>query len=280
MPSYTDSYSEHSETIEAVLGHVRRRHLLTPDAAEEFSSWARLRLLEDDCAVLRKFREQSTIRTYLTTVLLHLFLDWRNAQWGRWRPSAQARRVGPLAIELERFVLRDQRDYGEAVETLVATRLAASRVECDEVWAKLKRQPTRKMTSVEVLVEVPARDEAHARVDFNDVQARVERISQALRAALRRLADQEQVILRLSYVNEFTAKQIGAALGLESKPLYRRIEQIQGKLGQLLRASGLTKDETLDAFRHPDVDLGEILDQELRKPKVGPSTHENAGGVA
>lgn len=279
MAEPTDPYSEHADTIEGVLAHVRRRHLLTPDAAEEFSSWARLRVLEDDHAILRKFRGQSTLRTYLTTVLLHLFLDWRNAQWGRWRPSATARRAGPLAIELERLVLRDQRDYDEAIDTLVAAGVASSRAECDEVWSTLKRQPLRKMTSVEVLVEVPAADEAQARVDFDDPDGRAARIGQAFRRALRQLADQEQVILRLSYVNAFTAKQIGAALGLEAKPLYRRIEQIQGKLGQFLRAGGLSKEETLAVFRNPDIDLGEILDQELRKPKVGPSIDENAGGV-
>ena len=109
---------------------------MTPDAADEFASWARLRLFEDDCAVLRKFRGESTIRTYLTTVLVHLFLDWRNAQWGRWRPTASARRLGPLAIELERLVLRDGRDYEEAVGTLVSTQAAVSPTECDEVWSR------------------------------------------------------------------------------------------------------------------------------------------------
>ena len=76
----------------------------------------------------------------------------------------------------------------------------------------------------------------------------------------------------------FDAKQIAAATGLEAKPLYRRIEQIVAKLGQNLQAAGLTKDEVLDLLRNPDVDLGEILNEELRKPKPGPSTPENAGG--
>lgn len=278
MAETTDPYSDHSETIEAVLAHVRRRHLLSPDAAEEFSSWARLRLIEDDSAILRKFRGQSTIRTYLTTVLLHLFLDWRNAQWGRWRPSAVARRLGPLAIELERLVLRDGRGYEEAVEILLSIRAAASRAECDETWAQLKRQPVRKMTTTEALVDVPSVDGSHAHVDFESGQGKAVRVGAALRRSLRHLESDEQVILRLSYVNRFTAKQIAAVMHLEAKPLYRRIEQIEGKLGALLLADGLTKEEVLDVFQNPDVDLGEILDEELRKPKDGPSTEENAGG--
>ncbi len=251
---------------------------MSPDAAEEFSSWARLRLIEDDGAILRKFRGQSTIRTYLTTVLLHLFLDWRNAQWGRWRPSALARRLGPLAIELERLVLRDGRDYEEAVEILLSIRAAASRAACDETWAQLKRQPVRKMTTTDALVDVATVDGSHARVDFESVQGKALRVGAALRRSLRRLESDEQVILRLSYVNKFTAKQIAAVMHLEAKPLYRRIEQIEAKLGALLLAGGLARDEVLDVFQSPDIDLGEILDEELRKPKDGPSTEENAGG--
>jgi len=277
---HTDPYSEHSETIEAVLAHVRRRHLLSPDAAEEFSSWARLRLIEDDGAILRKFRGQSTLRTYLTTVLVHLFLDWRIAQWGRWRPTALARRLGPLAIELERLVLRDGRDYEEAVEALLSIRAAGSRAECDGAWAQLKRQPVRRMTGTDGLNDMPSPDDAHAHVDFESAQAKAARLTAALRRSLRGLEDQEQIILRLSYVNRFTAKQIAAVLGVEAKPLYRRIEQIEAKLGALLQSGGLIREEALGVFRDASVDLGEILDEELRKPKPGPSTTENAGGGA
>ena len=182
-------------------------------------------------------------------------------------------------MELERLVLRDGRDYEEAVGTLLSTQAARSRAECDETWARLKRQPVRKMTSTEVLVDVPARDEAHTRVDFEDSSLKAQRVSSAVRQSLRRLDHQEQIILRLNYVNNFTAKQIADVTGLVAKPLYRRIEQIVAKLGQNLQAAGLTKDETLDLFRNPEVDLGEILNEELRKPNPGPSRAENAGAM-
>lgn len=278
MVEPTDPYSEHSETIEAVLAHVRRRHLLSPDAAEEFSSWARLRLFADDCAILRKFRGQSTIRTYLTTVLLHLFLDWRNSQWGRWRPSAKARRLGPLAVELERLVLRDGREYEEALEYVISVGAAVSRAQCDELWSQLKRQPVRRMTTVDALDVVAVPDDDREAIDFEDSGSKAQRVAHGLRQALRQLVNEDQFILRLTYVNGFTAKQIGEALGLESKPLYRRIEQIEAKLGAQLLAAGLSKEEVLGIFKSADVDLGEILDEELRKPKNGPSTTMNAGG--
>src|SRR6185436_19213940 len=122
----------------------------------EFASWARLRLIDNDCAILRKFEGRSSMRTFLITVVQRLFLDWRNAEWGKWRPTADARRVGPLAIELERLIIRDQLSFNEAVETLVARNMAASREVCEAAWASLPQRPGRKTTDESVLLNVPA----------------------------------------------------------------------------------------------------------------------------
>ena len=112
-------YSEHSDTIESVLAYTRRAHRLSADDGDEFSSWVRLRLLEDDGAILAKFRGLSTFKTFLVTVIQRLFLDWRIKEWGKWRPTADARRLGPVAIELERLVLRDHLEF-ERVEQMFA----------------------------------------------------------------------------------------------------------------------------------------------------------------
>ena len=66
-----------------------------------------LKLIDDDYQILRGFRERSSLRTYLSTVVERLFLDYRIRQWGKWRPSAQARRAGALAVRLEALLHRD-----------------------------------------------------------------------------------------------------------------------------------------------------------------------------
>ncbi|MFA5910466.1 MAG: sigma-70 family RNA polymerase sigma factor [Vicinamibacterales bacterium] len=278
--SSTDSYSEHSETIEAVLAFVSRRHRLAPDDGDEFSSWARLRLIADECAVLRKFRGTSSLRTYLISVVLHLFQDWRNAQWGRWRPSAQARTLGPVAVELEKLVSRDGRDYEEAVETLVTTGQAKSRHECDEVWARLPRRGSRRFTDPDVLDDVPAPAGSTDWLGFDDPHELATRASEALAQALRGLPPQEQLIIRLRYLDGFTVPRIADAIGGEQKPYYRRIEQIHEKLGASMMAAGVTVEELHALFSNPEAELGEILAAELGKLRVGPSTSSNAGGGA
>jgi len=81
VPPSTDFYTTHAAVIESALAQATRSHRLAPDAADEFCSWARLRLLDHDQAILRKFAGRSQFRTFLITVVQRLYLDWRNAEW-------------------------------------------------------------------------------------------------------------------------------------------------------------------------------------------------------
>src|SRR5215472_1056914 len=105
-------------TIEALVQMVARQQRMSWAEAEEFASIVRLRLIENDYAILRKFRGGSTLRTYLTVVIARQALDYRDACWGRWRPSRTARRLGPAAVALERLVVRDGLSFEEAWRTL------------------------------------------------------------------------------------------------------------------------------------------------------------------
>src|SRR5438067_6487981 len=93
--------------IDDVTALVCRRHRLSGAEAEDFASEVRLHFIARDSDVLRRFEGRSTLRTFLSVVIHRLFLDYRNRLWGKWRPSAEARRLGPTAILAERLVSRD-----------------------------------------------------------------------------------------------------------------------------------------------------------------------------
>src|SRR5262249_26292549 len=101
---YSALLLQHLPWIERAAGGLCRRHALDPDECDDFASYTKARLLDDDYAVLRKFRGESALTTYLTVVLSMFFRDYRVSRWGRWRPSAAARRRGPLAVRLETLV--------------------------------------------------------------------------------------------------------------------------------------------------------------------------------
>src|SRR5215472_17913272 len=102
------------QTIEGLVQMVARQQRMTWAEAEEFASIVRLRLIENDYAILRKFRGGSSLRTYLTVVIARQALDYRDACWGRWRPSRAARRLGRTAVTLERLIVRDGFTLDEA----------------------------------------------------------------------------------------------------------------------------------------------------------------------
>ena len=64
-----DPFITHADTNESALAHICRARRLAPDHAEEFCAWARLRLIDNDHAILRKFQGRSTLRTFLVTVV-------------------------------------------------------------------------------------------------------------------------------------------------------------------------------------------------------------------
>jgi RNA polymerase sigma factor for flagellar operon FliA len=273
-------YSEHADTIESVLAYTRRAHRLSADDGEEFSSWARLRLLEDDCAILGKFQHLSTFKTYLITVIQRLFLDWRIKEWGKWRPTADALRGGPVAIELERLVIRDGFDFEQAVETLMSKGIAHSRDECDRAWAELPRRGARRRTNDEVLAHTVAASPPDP-IDTEEDRACAVRARAALAAAIPGLTPQEQLIIRLRYQDGFTVARIAQVIGEEQKPLYRRIEQILARLRASLLAAGVSADSVRDLLGNPVVELGAVFPASSGgKTKVGPSRRSNAGGEA
>jgi RNA polymerase sigma factor (sigma-70 family) len=274
-------YTEHADTIESVLAYTRRAHRLSADDGDEFSSWARLRLLEDDGAILAKFRGLSTFKTFLVTVIQRLFLDWRIKEWGKWRPTADARRLGPVAIELERLVLRDHLEFEQAAETLIAKGTAVSREECDRAWAELPRRPARQRAGEQALDTVASDAPPSDPVAIQEQFASAGKASGALAAAIPGLTPQEQLIIRLRFQDGFTVARIAQLIGEEQKPLYRRIDQILARLRGTLTDAGVTADEVRELLGNPVVELGAVFPAAgAGKAKVGPSTPSNAGGGA
>lgn len=272
-----DLYSAHAETIESALVHACRSHRLAPDAADEFCSWARVKLLDHDQAILRKFQQRSQLRTFLITVVQRLFLDWRNAEWGKWRPTADARRVGAVAIELERLVTRDQFTFGEAVQTLV-TRGKATADECEAAWVQLPRRPRRRRVGEDDLSSVASNARASDHVEDDEARRSSLRLAEALEWAVRALPAADQVMLQMRYWSGFTVARIALMSGENQKALYRRFERLSAQLRRELEAQGVSA-EAVAAFSSRFTDApDEGVGAPLGNVAFGPSTVASTGG--
>ncbi|HET7457829.1 MAG TPA: sigma-70 family RNA polymerase sigma factor [Gemmatimonadaceae bacterium] len=229
--------------IDRVIGVMARRQGLSGEDAADFASWTKLKLVEDDYAVLRKFRGESSIGTYLTVVIAMLARDYRVQRLGRWRPSAAARRAGALAVRLEVLVRRqgyrlDQ--AGEILRTAGETDLSDR-----ELGAILARIPMRApLRPVEVGAEPLARVEAGGGADAlveaasHDWERR--RAQQALEDAMGALPAEDRTMLRMRFWEDMSVADIARGLAVEQKPLYRRLERLLAELRKKLAGAGVT----------------------------------------
>ena len=232
--------------IDRTAAALCRRHGLAGDDVDDFTGWARMRLVADDYAILRKFRGESAVTTYLTVVMAMLFRDYRVSRWGRWRPSAAAQRLGDVAVRLETLVYRDGYRVDQAGEVLRGgghTDLPDR--ELVRLLSKLPpRTPPRPVqVGQDALGTLPAPAAADQRV--RDDEARQERASAegALHDAVEALPPEDRVIVRLRIWEDMSVADIARALSVPQKPLYRRLERIFTRLRERVEGAGITRED-------------------------------------
>jgi RNA polymerase sigma factor (sigma-70 family) len=221
--------------IEGLVQMVARQQRMTWAEAEEFASIVRLRLIENDYAILRKFRGGSSLRTYLTVVIARQALDYRDACWGRWRPSRAARRLGPAAVTLERLIVRDGLTAEEAWRTLPDAPAVADAERLRTFAAGLQPRVRRHYVSIDDL------EESHAGATDPVVHdlMRDHRVTAALAGALRTLPPDDSRLLRLRFSEGLSISSIARREGIDQASLYRRVATLLRRLRRDLEARGI-----------------------------------------
>jgi RNA polymerase sigma factor (sigma-70 family) len=258
---YQRLFLEQLPLVDQVTRFIARRHRLSATELEELMSVVRLKLVERDYEVLRKFSGRSSLQTYLVTVVERLFLDERRARWGTWRPSAQARRLGPAAILIDRLVTRDRFTFEQALETARTNHgMSISPQEADAIELHLPRRMPRRLVSEDDALAVTASvdlepDQVLAAGD----QSIGDRVEEALAAALDSLDPDDRLLLKLRFVNDMQVSAIARLLSLEQRPLYRRLERAYAALRRELETRGLGRDVILELVGQPTTELTDVL---------------------
>ena len=242
--------------IDRVIAFVCRRNHLTSADAEDFASHARLRLMDDDYAVLRKFQGRSSLKTFLTITLQRVFYDYRIAAWGKWRPSAEAGRRGAVAILLERLIGRDGHTFEEAFEIITVNhRVTVSRADLERMAAALPPRTKRRMEQDDLLEALPSGDAADGAAIEDERRRAAARITLALQAQLDSLPAQDRLMLRLRFEDGRTVAQIAAILRIEQKPLYRRLDRLLRELRDGLEDRGVSRAEVKELLGDAPVEM-------------------------
>jgi len=236
-------YRQHLIEIGQIAESTCRWNGVRDHDAEDFASDVHLRLCEDDYAVLRQFRGTSSVRTYLTVVIGRLFLDYRIRIWGKWRASAQARRLGDAAVLLETLIYRDGCTFDAACQIIEQRRgLNVQRGELRTILTQLPRRPPRKFEGDADLDVVPAVERADGLVLESERVEHVALAEAAVARAVEELPVEDRLIIRMVYYEALSVAEIARVLGLEQKRLYPRIQQLLRSLRNTLKSQGITAD--------------------------------------
>ena len=253
---------QHLAVIDQLVRFVARRHHLSAADAEEFASLVTFKLVDRDFAVLRKFEGRSSITTYLTVVIERMCLDFCIARWGKWRPSATARRLGAVAILLEQLVVRERITFDEAVGTLQTNHgVGETRAELHALFLKLPVAHRHYPHAHPPDLSCGEGHAADASIAHRDARHLLERVQTALMEAFSALTPEDQHIVRLRFEEGLAVADIARALNLEAKPLYRRLEFIIRDLRSALLRQGIEEHEISCVIGHPTFALSGVLVQ-------------------
>jgi RNA polymerase sigma factor (sigma-70 family) len=231
---------------------------LHDEEANDFASHAKLKMIENDYAVIRKYEARSSFMAFISVVVQRMLLDYRIANWGRWHASTSAQRLGDVGITIEAMIVRDGKTIDQALPALQRRWPALTR---DKVVAMLEALPRRHARPRFVAIEDAASntcttsDTADQAAFESDRRAVSRDIATIVRAVVKEFDDFDRLILRLRFDAGMSVADISRSLSIEQKPLYRRIQRALGALRKRLEAAGVTQSDIVDIVTSPDNDL-------------------------
>ena len=253
------TFLENLPTIERIASSVARRNRLNRDESGEFVQEVRVRLLDDDYGIIRKFEGRSSLGTYLHTVIDHLFHGWRTELWGKWRPSAEARRLGDKAIALERLLTRDGYTFSEAVNELTTPASSQYTVrELEAIYIRLPlRSPRPTLVSDEVTPEemIAVDADANDRVEMHERERSARKIAEAMDRLIATMDPEDRLILQLRFWQALTAPEIAQRLRMDQRKVYKRLDKLFPAMRRALEEAGITKSDIADILCRGDQEI-------------------------
>lgn len=249
-----DLFLKNLPLIDRAIGYICRRNRISRDEGEDFGSYVKFKLIEGNYGIIRKFEGRASFSTYITTVIQRMFFQYRVQMWGKWRPSAKAKRLGDKGVTVERLLTRDGYSYAEVVSILTCgsdPRYTIAEIEA--IYARLPLRQPRPM-----LVPLTGIAESEPVIETEDELFNAERGKKARHAAatvdtvMESMEPDDQLILKMRFWGGRKVPDIGRQLGLDDKRLYKRIDKLLSQLRLALERAGIAATDVAELLSHTD----------------------------
>ena len=257
---------DHLDLINQIVRTVGRRRHLSATEQDDFASVVHLRLVEENYAILRKFQNRSTLWTYLAAVIERMSLDFCSQEWGRWRPSAMAERLGPVAVVMERLVHRDAHPIEEAFEILRTNHgVGLSPAELRDIWRQLPLRLRNTEVGEEAAQELAGNTSSEAEIDDAERQKSIDKLQQTLQSAFAQIEARDRVVIALRFDQELSMVEIAKLTGSSVPTLHRRLDKSVKQLRFALSQAGFDSREIANLIGHPSIGLSPLLRAEVER---------------
>jgi RNA polymerase sigma factor (sigma-70 family) len=247
---------QHFQLICQRLDRLSRLSGLPEHEAEELRSWALFKLVENDYRILASWEGRSSFSTFLTVVLVNLMRDYRIHVWGKWRPTAAARRRGPEAVLLERLCVRDGLPVEEAIERMRTEHgVSLPRAELERMAVSIRRRTERRRVGEEELLRVPVDGQVENRIEDGERALTEDRLRELLAPLLESFPAEERLLLKLHYWDGLSMAAISRFLGRPQRELYSVRNKCLKKLRRSLEEAGLSLDQVRGLIGCSHLDL-------------------------
>jgi RNA polymerase sigma factor (sigma-70 family) len=233
---------------------------------DDFASFVNLRLVDDDYDILRKFQGRSTLWTYLAAVIERLSLDFCAEKWGRWRPSAMAERLGPVAVTLERLVTRDSHTIEEAMEIVRTNHdVGMTYAELRKIWDQLPARLRTTEVGEEAAATVSSSDTSESTVEDIELRKSIERLQTSLKSAFDEIPAQDRVLIALRFDQDLSMVEIARLTGSSVPTLHRRLDKSVKQLRLALTGAGFDPRQIVNLIGHHSIALSPLLRAEVER---------------
>jgi len=256
--------------VSRAVAFACRRYRLSADDAEEFESIVMLKLIDNDYAIVRAYEARSSFATFMSIVVQRMALDFRISAWGKWHASAEAKRLGDAAVDLEKLLNRDGRQLDEALTIAAAKHKGETPESLRALAARLPQHaPRHRDVAIEEAESFAVTSPAGVEEPLLAIDRRraSKRVSSLVAAAIQALPDLDRLILQLRFEGGMSIAQIARMLGIEQKLLYRRIEKQMQDLKRDLQREGIAPRDVLDLIGRDEM----LLDFEIGNANSRPS---------
>lgn len=249
-----DLFLTSQSLIDRAIGYISRRNRMSRDESDDFSSFVKLKLIEGNYGIIRKYEGRAAFSTYITTVIQRMFFQYRVQMWGKWRPSAKAKRLGDKGVTVERLLTRE--GFTEAEVISILTSGNDPRYTVAEIEAICARLPLRQPRPM--LVPLTGIADSEPVIETEDELFSAERGKRARHAAatvdtvMESMEPDDQLILKMRFWGGRKVPEIGRHLGLDDKKLYKRIDKLLSQLRLALERAGIAASDVAELLNHTD----------------------------